>query len=543
MSGSSLKIKWVIGLLVLIVLVNAVVANTIVQWGAIVLALVLGTVGLIMVQQIEKLFASMTRVVQRIAGGDLSARVHTRTDDGFGQTGQAIDALADLLQNTLQDLTQGVQDMEGTVEVLVSVADEMKSSASEMNQRSQNGADEAKKMSAHMGSVSHLSEKTSSSANTVANATEKLAVTVSEIAQQAEKTRRETSQTVQQTAMASESIAELNLSVEEIRSIIQLIEDIADQTKLLALNATIEAARAGEAGKGFAVVAQEVKDLAEKTNLAIGDIRSKMESMLASVKSTVSDIEVVDNRVSAVNEMVMGIAEAVEEQHTTTQDITQNITMVASGISDMTVNVAEAADASSSIASDITSVSQSSVLVEDVSEKVEAQASKISRIGNDLKMALVGFGAMDEAASGTRIEAVKLVWNDDLYATGVDIIDEQHKQLFDKINELLVAAAEGKSREDIEEIMDFLGAYVQNHFGCEEEIMEKHNCASCAVNKISHAKFLKEFGEIKARFDREGATPEFMIGLQRKVCDWLKNHIGKVDLKLRETDAVGQEHA
>ncbi len=72
---------------------------------------------------------------------------------------------------------------------------------------------------------------------------------------------------------------ELQKHVNDIESVVTLINQIADQTNLLALNASIEAARAGEHGKGFAVVAQEVRKLAENTVSALGEVSTNVQSL------------------------------------------------------------------------------------------------------------------------------------------------------------------------------------------------------------------------------------------------------------------------
>lgn len=113
-------------------------------------------------------------------------------------------------------------------------------------------------------------------------------------------------------------------------------------------------------------------------------------------------------------------------------------------------------------------------------------------------------------------------------------IDEQHKQLISKINELLEATKTGKGKEKINEIINFLGQYTINHFSHEERYMIEHHYPELDSHKKIHEEFIKKFLEFKNKISKEGASASLTIEVQHFLGDWLINHIGKEDHKYAE---------
>ena len=122
-------------------------------------------------------------------------------------------------------------------------------------------------------------------------------------------------------------------------------------------------------------------------------------------------------------------------------------------------------------------------------------------------------------------------WRQDL-AVGVDIIDEQHQELFSRINQLLDACNLGKGKEEVGALINFLEDYVKTHFRDEEELQRKHKYPEYDNHKNLHNKFIDEVTSLKIRLNESGTSLLLIIDINRKVVDWLVNHIGKMDKEL-----------
>jgi len=117
-------------------------------------------------------------------------------------------------------------------------------------------------------------------------------------------------------------------------------------------------------------------------------------------------------------------------------------------------------------------------------------------------------------------------------ATGVAKIDQQHQELIAKLNSLLEAMQKGRGKDEIGKLIAFLGEYVKKHFADEEAEMERVKCPAAVANRIAHQQFIKRFGDIRDRFNKDGTSPKLIIDVQQALLDWFIAHIRSIDTKL-----------
>lgn len=320
---------------------------------------------------------------ETIAGGDLTMK--SREDSRVTGINLAVGKLNTALQGLIIPMTSNMTGLAAAAEQVGAVAGEIRRSTGESAEKTASVAAAAEEMHSNMNSVAASVEQTTANVHAVASATEELTATIMEVAKRANRTREISEGAVVTAQTTGEIIDELAEAADQIGKVTDTINGISDQTKLLALNATIEAARAGEAGKGFAVVANEIKELARQAASATGDISNRVDAIRNATVRTKSGITDISGVINEVNDAILTIASAVEEQAITVQDISRNAGEVSAAVNDSAKMVAQSSTAASMVARDAAVLSAETRALEDSTRQLDQSSGSLRNMAREMQ--------------------------------------------------------------------------------------------------------------------------------------------------------------
>ncbi len=234
-------------------------------------------------------------MAEKIAQGDLTIRVNILSDK---------DALGKALETMVHQLSAVVVDVKTAADHVAAGSQQLSANSEEMSQ----GATEQ-----------------ASSAEEASSSMEQMAANIKQNADNALQTEKIALKTATDAEAGGKAVAQTVSAMKQIAQKISIIEEIARQTDLLALNAAIEAARAGDHGKGFAVVASEVRKLAERSQMAAGEIGRLSASSVEVAEQAGNMLKSILPDIQKTAELVQEISSASNEQNTGADQINRAI--------------------------------------------------------------------------------------------------------------------------------------------------------------------------------------------------------------------------
>ncbi len=259
--------------------------------------------------RIVKRIDELVLKINAFSHGDKDLRAKIDVDDRndeISQVGRGVNLFVENARLIMEEI-KGISTLNKTsMDKLVQIAQEtqksMKNSSTTLDSVKNKATDIASMMNASIEQSQGLRKRLIETQGLVKESKEAIGDLFSQITESAH-TEEELSSKVEQ----------LSRNADDVKSILDIINDIADQTNLLALNAAIEAARAGEHGRGFAVVADEVRNLAGRTQKSLAEINSTIMVIVQEINAVSSQMNLNSQKMERLSDMSKSVQETYEK--------------------------------------------------------------------------------------------------------------------------------------------------------------------------------------------------------------------------------------
>ncbi|QBN36442.1 methyl-accepting chemotaxis protein [Xanthomonas oryzae pv. oryzae] len=314
--------------------------------------------------------------ISSLGEGDLTVKASV-TEDMTG-------AIADAINYAVDELRHLVTTINDTSAKVAVSTQETQATAMQLAEAAGQQANQITTASERISEIAASIEQVSRNSTESAEVAQRSVVIAAEGAGVVRETIQGMDQIRDQIQETSKRIKRLGESSQEIGSIVELINDISEQTNILALNAAVQAASAGEAGRGFAVVADEVQRLAERTSSATRRIEGLVQTIQADTNEAVSSME------QTTSEVVSG-ARLAEDAGTALTEIER----VSNALNNLIKNISIAAHQQSAAATDITQtmgvIRQITSQISQGAEQTAESIGNLAQLAADLRRSVADF--------------------------------------------------------------------------------------------------------------------------------------------------------
>ncbi|GAA0381777.1 methyl-accepting chemotaxis protein [Paenibacillus motobuensis] len=372
---------------------------------AAVVALITILIAMWMVRMIAHPLAQLKNLMEEGSRGNLNVRLKTKSQDEIGQLTNSFNVMMEQITELVKQTNHSAKDVLDTATELTQASNKTAISAKEIAIATDEIANGATSLANEAERGNELTENISRQMEQVVQSNKQMEIAAHQVEKSSQQGTvylngllAQTNSTVDIVNSLTEKVDALKSSTSSVMKVLEVMQNITQQTNILSLNATIEAARAGAAGRGFMVVADEIRQLADQSRQSItmvGEITDNIQQEMNETVQALSDASpLFQQQINSVKETSQ-IFVSVQEQM---EGFVKQIEMVTASIDDLNEsqnvlseamsNVSAVAQQSSATSEEVASLSSEQ---QTVSDQLVQLSGKLENVSNGLKESLSKF--------------------------------------------------------------------------------------------------------------------------------------------------------